>query len=125
MTDHPVVLTQEGKKDTKFKKGVSGNPAGRPKGIKSQITLYKLALEADLRKQMKGEMGEILTKGLDLAKKGDKDMIRYFLDKWITQAKASTDDETPREPVQIFIGRLQKDEVQVQGRTFENETGNN
>lgn len=123
MTDtQAVVLSKPAKKDNRFKKGVSGNPAGRPKGIKSQITLYKLAVEGDLRARMKGEMSEILEKGIALAKGGDKDMIRYFLDKWVTPAKASSDDETPREKVQILIGRLGSDpDPPVQGRIIDHE----
>lgn len=123
MTDkQAVVLSADAKKDTKFTKGKSGNPAGRPKGIKNQITLYKLAVEGDLRARMKGEMGAILEKGIALAKDGDKDMIKFFLDKWVTPAKAPSDEEVPREKVQILIGRLGGDpEPTVQGRIIEHE----
>lgn len=134
MTDkNAVVLSQPAKKDTRFVKGKSGNPAGRPKGIKNQITLVKLAIEGELRAQMKNEMGHILKEGLRLAKgftlpdgtvvPGDKDMIKYFLDKWVTQAKASSDEDTPREKVQILIGRLgNADEpTPVAGRVIDHE----
>ena len=103
----------------RFQKGQSGNPAGRPKGSKNAITLVKLAIEGDLRAEMKGEMSEILKKGLAMAKAGDADMIKYFLDKWITPAKASPDDDAPREKVQILIGRLGGDDTPVQGRIIE------
>lgn len=103
-----------------FQKGQSGNPAGRPKGSKNAVTLVKLAIEGDLRAQMKGEMSEILTKGLTMAKEGDPDMIRYFLDKWITPARASADDDAPRERVQIVIGRL-PDETPVRGRIIQHD----
>ena len=33
-----------GKESTQFKKGVSGNPAGKPKGALSEITLLKKAI---------------------------------------------------------------------------------
>lgn len=123
MTDKAVVLSADAKKDTKFKKGQSGNPKGRPPGIKNAITLAKLAIEGELRSQMKSEMGEILKEGIRQAKAGDKDMIKYFLDKWITPAKASTEDETPREKVQILIGRLNNEnEIPVAGRIIEGTT---
>lgn len=101
-----------------FQKGQSGNPAGRPKGSKNAITLVKLAIEGELRTQMKGELSEILTTGLNLAKSRDTEMIRYFLDKWITPAKASADDDAPRERVQIVIGRLDA-EAPLQGRIID------
>jgi hypothetical protein len=101
-----------------FKKGQSGNPAGRPKGSKNQVTLVKLAIEGELREEMKGEMSAILKKGLEKAKNGDTEMIKYFLDKWITPAKASAEDDAPRERVEILIGRL-SEETPVKGRIIE------
>lgn len=126
MTDTKAVVLSSEKKDHRFKKGQSGNPAGRPKGIKNAITQYKLLLESELRAQMKPEMGEVLKKGLELAKAGNPDMIKFFLDKWITPAKASADDEAPREKVQILIGRLGSDpEPPIQGRIIEHEGTDN
>lgn len=119
MTEQAVVLSKA-TKDNRFKKGQSGNPKGRPPGIKNQITLYKLALEGELRARMKGDMGDILDKGIELAKGGDKDMINYFLDKWITPAKTSADEDAPRERVQILIGRLPT-EKEASGRIIEHE----
>lgn len=118
MANEVVDVSSSG--DHLFKKGQSGNPAGRPKGSKNAVTIVKLAIEGELRGQMKGEMSEILTKGLSMAKAGDPDMIRYFLDKWITPAKASSDDDAPRERVQIVIGRL-PDEVPVRGRIIQHD----
>lgn len=116
-TDVSVI---EGSPSHLFKKGVSGNPAGRPKGSKNAVTLVKLAIEGELREQMKADMSDILTKGLKMAKDGNEDMIKYFLDKWITPARASSDDEPPRERVQIVIGRL-PDETPVRGRIIQHD----
>lgn len=110
------------KASNQFVKGQSGNPAGRPKGSKNAVTLMKLAIEGELRAQLKPEMSEILTKGIALAKEGDQDMIKYFLDKWISPAKAGTEEDAPRERVQILIGRLDNEQPPVKGRIIEQES---
>lgn len=89
-----------------FVKGVSGNPNGRPKGSRNKITLMKLALEGDLRTQMKPHMAEILAKAIEKAKDGDIAMIKLLLDKTLPTTKASEDEAPSKEKVQIFIDRL-------------------
>ena len=104
-------------------KGQSGNPAGRPVGVKNKITLVKLQIEGELRGQTKDDMREVLAKAVELAKAGDKDMIKMLVDKWISPARAGQDDDTPREKVQIVIGRLDQEPVVVKkGQTFNQET---
>lgn len=105
-----------------WKKGQSGNPTGRPVGAKNKITLVKLQIEGELRGQTKHEMAAVLAKAVEMAKAGDKDMIKMLVDKWMTPARASPDDDSPKEKVMIQIGRLDQDPVKVNGRTFEQET---
>jgi hypothetical protein len=63
-----------------FKPGKSGNPAGKPKGSRNQITL---AIEALLD----GE-GEALTKkAIELAKTGDMQALRLCLDRLVPPRK--------------------------------------
>ena len=45
------------KKDTRFKKGVSGNPAGKPKGALTEVTLLKKAI-AKVEKEKKVSLYE-------------------------------------------------------------------
>ena len=89
-----------------FQPGVSGNPAGRPKGSKNKITLMKLALEGELRTQLKPHMADILAVALAKAKDGDPAMIKLLLDKTLPTTKAAEDDAPAKEKVQIFIDRL-------------------
>jgi len=59
---------------TRFKKGQSGNPKGRPKGSRHKTTL---AIEALLD----GEGEEITRKAIEKAKEGDMAAIRVCLDR--------------------------------------------
>jgi hypothetical protein len=57
---------------SKFKKGESGNPAGRPK---------RIFTSAELRKRLAKDMPEILEKLLTMAKDGDTSAIKIILDR--------------------------------------------
>lgn len=102
--------------DARFQKGKSGNPAGRPKGSKNKLTLMRLALETDLRTQLRHDASEILQKAIEMAKAGDQAMIKLLVDKMIPTVKSSEDEPT-KEKVQIFIDRLpERGDISVQGR---------
>ena len=63
-----------------FKKGQSGNPAGRTKGSKNRATLLAIAA-------MEGELGAIVKRIIDAAKAGDMAAARLVVDKLIPAAK--------------------------------------
>ena len=65
---------------TKFQKGKSGNPAGRPKGSKNRATLLALA-------SMEGELDSIVKNVVTAAKNGDMVAARLVIDKLIPAAK--------------------------------------
>lgn len=89
--------------DTKFKPGVSGNPAGRPKGSKNQITLLKESMELLLREQATpDDLTEVMKTALELAKAGDRAMIKLILE--LHMSKGTTQDNSKAaEKVQINI----------------------
>ena len=111
----------------RFVKGRSGNPEGRPKGSKNKITLMKLALEGELRAQIKPHMREILQVAITMAQKGDTSMIKLLLDKTLPTTKAGDDEAPAKERVQIFIDRLPergdgKAPITVMGRVLNDDT---
>ena len=63
-----------------FKKGQSGNPAGRPKGARNRTTL---ALEALLE----GEAEAITRKAIELAQDGDTVALRLCMDRLLPVRK--------------------------------------
>lgn len=105
------------KKGGKFIKGVSGNPLGRPKGSKNKITLMKLALEGELRTQLRHDAQEILQIAIQKAKEGDTAMLKLLIDKMIPTSKAM-DDEPVKERVQVFVSQLAGRESEVKGRVL-------
>jgi hypothetical protein len=108
------------KKNHLWSKGVSGNPAGRPKGSKNAISLVKLQIEGELRAQMKGDMTHVMRKIMDLALEGDKEMLKLLFKSWVSGTVAS-DEDAPKDKIQIVIGKLDQ-MPEVKGRTISNNT---
>lgn len=106
--------------DTKPKhlwaKGQSGNPAGRPKGSKNAISLVKLQVEGESRAQMQHQMPEIISKIMEMALKGDKEMLKLVYKSWVSGTVAS-DEDAPKEKIQIVIGKLDQIPA-VNGKTY-------
>lgn len=67
---------------TQFQPGQSGNPDGRPKGIKDKRTLYAETIESHAE--------ELINKALEMALNGDAVMLKIFLER-ILPAKPKDD----------------------------------
>ena len=63
-----------------FKKGQSGNPAGKPKGARNKSTILLEAL-------LDGQATALTTKAIAMAKKGDPAMMRLCLERLIPPRK--------------------------------------
>lgn len=111
------------KRDTRFKKGQSGNPAGRPKGSKNRTTLVKQAIEGQLVDELSGESIEILKKAIEMAKKGDQAMIKLIIERVLPLRRATDDDDRHATPaVNIVVNTLTgRDEGTVIEGEVENE----
>lgn len=120
-----------------FKKGVSGNPNGRPKGAKSKATLLKEGMEADWLKFLKGDDPEsvsaqarrsrwdaLMQKIYEQAMEGDSKALTLLMNeaqKGIREmnALAAKENQGPRS-VKINI-QTKTPEKDVQGLVLENE----
>lgn len=98
---------QDSKKSTNlWQPGQSGNPAGRPKGSKGRITAQKLKIEEALRDQLNLEMPEILLKAIEMAKEGDRQMIKLLVEMTMSKPQATEDADEGKERVKVTIRNL-------------------
>lgn len=103
----------------RFPKGVSGNPAGRPKGSKNQVTLLKLMAEEAVRSQNLDRMLSVADKVIEQALSGDTDSQKLV---WqAIMSKGSVDDRSQaKEKVSITINSLSQDSPkEVKGETYD------
>ena len=84
----------------RFKKGQSGNPAGRPKGTKDKRTAIRSLLE--------GKQAELVEKAVELALAGDTTALKLCLDRCMAPIRA-------RDPEVIF--EIQGQTLADQGRS--------
>ena len=69
-----------------FKKGKSGNPKGRPKGVSDKRNRLLQLLEPNIEK--------LLDKAVELALSGDQAMLRLLLERVLpTKAKEETEEK--------------------------------
>lgn len=72
--------------------GQSGNPAGRPKNKKNELTELKQDLEIAVRKNVSAErVARIVSKMADMAENGDVKAAKLILDKFLSNPKDSED----------------------------------
>jgi hypothetical protein len=79
--------------DGTFKKGVSGNPNGRPKGKKNELTELKQDLELAIRRSLPvSRITKIVEQVATMAEQGNLRAAKLILDKVISNASSDTDD---------------------------------
>jgi len=82
---------QDGRKDTRFKPGTSGNPNGRPEGSRNKATLAAQAL-------LDGEAEALTRQCIEMALSGDTTALRLCLERICPPSKSR--------PVCISLPRL-------------------
>lgn len=89
-----------------WRQGQSGNPAGRPKGTKNQITILKEALELRLRNKAAYKIEKVLDKAVELALAGDRLMIKLLLELHMSKAAHTEDTTGGKSQVAVVIQNL-------------------
>lgn len=88
----------------RFVKGYSGNPAGKPKGVKHRATLIKEMIDASLADMLLEEFIPVMEQAIMLAKKGDRQMIKLLLNDLLAEVrKSSGEKERPGKYTQVII----------------------
>lgn len=90
----------------KWQPGKSGNPAGRPPGSKNAITQLRIAIEQAVRERVAEEMVEVAEKAIDMAKKGDRVMIKLLMEMFVSKAPQVEDAEQGVQKISIAINKL-------------------
>jgi len=89
-----------------FKPGQSGNIAGRPKGSKNKITLLQLTLEQGLREEASEHMSDVLTKAIEMAKKGHPGMIKLLLELHMSKPQRDDNEKGADDKITININQM-------------------
>lgn len=105
-----------------YLKGESGNPAGRPKGSKNQITLAKLALEESLRDVLGPEMAQVAAKVVAQALEGDKSSQKLVWDS-IMSKQALTEEKSVgnKQEIKVRTMNVQRGAV-IEGEIIDDST---
>jgi hypothetical protein len=110
LSNKPSEITRSTPRQTSkpqiWKPGQSGNPAGRPKGVKNAITLKKQILELELREKSEKQIHKVLAKAFELALAGDRMMIKMLLEFHISKAAAVEEEGQGKSQVAVVIQNL-------------------
>jgi hypothetical protein len=96
---------------TRFKKGQSGNPAGRPKGSRNYKTLFReayvgIAKDLKLGKDPDALLVEILKRGIKEALKGNYPFYKDIMDRLYGKPKSETNANLREERLADLEGQL-------------------
>jgi len=95
------------RKTGQFVKGTSGNPHGRPKGSKNQITEAKMDLELALRQNVRvDQIRKIVNKMCDLAAEGNVAAAKLILDKTMSNARVEEDPKQDGQQLRVVIENI-------------------
>ena len=87
-----------------FVKGVSGNPNGRPLGVKNRIVRQKLELEAAVREHVSPkQIRQLIQVMMAEALEGNTAAGKYILDKFISNASVEDEKDAAENGIQVVV----------------------
>lgn len=93
MTDDVKPVAERKKTSHLFKKGEVANPAGKPKGTLNRASRVRQELEAVLMEDLNGHARMVMLRAIEMAKNGDRQMIKLLLGKILADASVTQADE--------------------------------
>lgn len=103
----------------RFKPGQSGNPTGRPKGVKNELTIIHELLSQKITINVRGRVKRITLfealyrRALDAGLKGDLKSIAFILNRFrgLADGQSPTDEpsEDDKAVIDTFIAKLMKE----------------
>ena len=106
-----------------FVKGVSGNPKGRPKGIRNRITELNEDMELAIREGANPEVVKSIIASMAAeAMNGNVQAAKLILDKFVPNVRSSENSESVTPEIVIKIENLTQNDVKdVPGETITQE----
>ena len=83
----------EGSKDTQLTADSEKKSPGRPKGSKNKKSVIEAAIQTSLVNELEQDAMEIYRKAAEMAKDGDKTMMKLFLQRLLPELKAQGEDD--------------------------------
>ena len=120
VTSNIIPRTPERRNPHRFQKGVAANPAGKPKGRKNNLTLYREAVLMKQEKKLLQNLPEILDMIIEKSKNGDLVAAKMFLDR-VMAAKKVAEEQEEKGNKQINIVIQGAKAAKVYGKTIEAE----
>ncbi len=103
-----------------WKKGQSGNPAGKKPGTKNKLTIYREAVLMKQEKKMLQEFPEIIGVLMQKAKDGDMTAMKLYLER-VMAAKRVAEENEEKGSQQINIVIQGAKASKIMGKTIEAE----
>lgn len=119
-SETPESLPVKRGEDGRFLPGRSGNPKGRPKGKKNELTELKQDLEIAVRKNLtSAKVTGIIEAMIQKALEGNVGAAKVILDKVVSNAKESEDAQDSSGGLRIIIENAQLDVLQQNNRVID------